>query len=117
MRDDTLVQAALHAFVSTTEVTFDSLPLETIEAYVRTGEPKDKAGAYGIQGKGGSLITGVKGCPFNVIGFPLHEFTKKLLKLSERLRSTNPTVKVQPKPSAVASTDNGAVNFVPRGNM
>jgi len=115
---DSVVVALLHSFVSTTEVTFDSLSLETIEAYVRTGEPRDKAGAYGIQGKGGSLISGVKGCPFNVIGFPLHEFTKKLLNLSRSLRTTSQSVGVKPKSDAcVPNADNGAVNFVPREHV
>jgi septum formation protein len=42
-----------------------------IEAYVATGEPLDKAGAYAVQGLGGQLVAGVDGCFTNVVGLPL----------------------------------------------
>ena len=53
----------------TTEVTFRALAEEEIRAYVATGEPMDKAGAYGIQGKGGSLVAGYNGEFDTVVGF------------------------------------------------
>jgi septum formation protein len=49
-----------------------------IEAYVATGEPLDKAGAYAIQGAGGALVAGYEGSYSNVVGLPLEE-TARLL--------------------------------------
>jgi septum formation protein len=54
-----------------TGVTFLSLSDEEIEAYVATGEPMDKAGAYGIQGLAAKWIPRIEGCYFNVVGLPL----------------------------------------------
>ncbi|MFO7610525.1 MAG: Maf family protein [Candidatus Krumholzibacteriia bacterium] len=54
-----------------TEVDFVHLDTAWIEAYVATGEPMDKAGAYGIQGYGALMVAGVRGCYFNVMGLPL----------------------------------------------
>jgi len=54
-----------------TEVEFHSLSSAAIERYVATGEPMDKAGAYGIQGYGAMMVRGVRGCYFNVMGLPL----------------------------------------------
>jgi septum formation protein len=49
-----------------------------IDAYVATGEPLDKAGAYAIQGRGGALVAGLEGSFSNVVGLPLEE-TARLL--------------------------------------
>jgi septum formation protein len=54
-----------------TGVEFLPLPPAAIRRYVDTGEPMDKAGAYGIQGYGALMVRGVKGCYFNVMGLPL----------------------------------------------
>ena len=59
----------VYSGVATTEVTFRELTDEEIRAYVATGEPMDKAGAYGIQGKGGSLVAGYNGEFDTVVGF------------------------------------------------
>jgi septum formation protein len=50
----------------------------TIEAYVATGEPLDKAGAYAIQGRGGALVAGYEGSFSNVVGLPLEETARVL---------------------------------------
>jgi len=54
-----------------TEVDFLPLEAHAIARYVETGEPMDKAGAYGIQGYGALMVRGVRGCYFNVMGLPL----------------------------------------------
>jgi septum formation protein len=56
-----------------TDVRFVALSTDDIDWYVGTGEPLDKAGAYGLQGVGGHLIRSVQGSPTNVIGLPLAE--------------------------------------------
>ena len=60
--------------VSSTRVTFRPLSDDEIRWYVRTGEPLDKAGAYGAQEKGGLLVTRIDGSYSNVVGFPLEKF-------------------------------------------
>ena len=57
--------------VTTTEVRFRSLTDREIEDYIATGEPMDKAGAYGIQGLGTLLVEGIQGSYDNVVGLPL----------------------------------------------
>ncbi len=54
-----------------TEVTFRALTPGEIADYVKTGEPMDKAGAYGIQGYGSLLVTGIRGDYYNVMGLPV----------------------------------------------
>ena len=57
-----------------TEVTMRELHPDEIWAYVNTGEPMDKAGAYAIQEQGAMLIEKIEGCYSNVVGFPLSRF-------------------------------------------
>ncbi|KZZ41737.1 septum formation protein Maf [Thalassolituus sp. HI0120] len=63
----------------TTDVCFRPLSDDEIDAYIATGEPMDKAGSYGIQGKGAILVDKISGSYSNVVGLPLTE-TAALLK-------------------------------------
>ncbi len=56
-----------------TIVSFKDLSEEEIDAYIKTGEPSDKAGAYAIQGKASAFIKSITGDYFNVVGLPLSE--------------------------------------------
>ena len=70
-----------YTHVECTEVEFRALTDEEIDAYVATGEPMDKAGAYGIQGRACTLIRGIRGDYYNVVGLPvcaLHEMLAEL---------------------------------------
>ncbi len=63
-----------------TEVTFRELTDIEIEAYIATGSPMDKAGAYGIQDHGALFVTKVEGCFYNVMGFPITSFYQTLTR-------------------------------------
>ena len=63
------------------QVTFRPLSDTEIDEYVATGEPLDKAGAYGIQGKGADFIAMVVGSRDNVMGLPLHEVLAAVARL------------------------------------
>jgi septum formation protein len=69
------------AEVETTEVTFRDLPPAALQAYADTGEGDDKAGAYGIQGRGALLVSSISGCYFNVVGLPLARLSGMLTRL------------------------------------
>ena len=56
---------------ATTRIRFAALTPEEIDAYVASGEPMDKAGAYAIQGLASKFIERVEGCYFNVVGLPI----------------------------------------------
>ncbi len=68
----------VRTFTETTEVVFDALTDADIERYIETGEPFDKAGGYGIQGKGALLVTGIIGDYFNVVGLPVNRLYSEL---------------------------------------
>jgi len=61
-----------------TEVRFGELTPEIIDAYIATGEPRDKAGAYGIQERGSVLVEGIAGDYFNVVGLPVYRLSRML---------------------------------------
>ncbi|XP_065058753.1 probable bifunctional dTTP/UTP pyrophosphatase/methyltransferase protein [Rhopilema esculentum] len=65
-------------FHECTRVEFGELTDDVIIEYVKTGEPLDKAGGYGIQGLGGTLVKSIEGDYYNVVGFPLYSFCKEL---------------------------------------
>ncbi|MBI3928279.1 MAG: septum formation protein Maf [Armatimonadetes bacterium] len=68
-----------------TEVVFNRLDPQDIRDYVDSGEPFDKAGAYGIQGLGGLLVARIEGCYFNVVGLPLSRVDRLLRGFGLRL--------------------------------
>jgi septum formation protein len=61
-----------------TAVRFRPLTEEEIAAYVATGEPMDKAGAYGIQGRGAMLVEAIRGDYFTVMGLPVCQLAQAL---------------------------------------
>lgn len=61
-----------------TEVCFRPATEEELRAYIATGEPMDKAGAYGIQGLGALLVEGIQGDFFNVMGLPILRLSRML---------------------------------------
>lgn len=81
-----------HDFIEQTKVTFAALSQQEIEAYIATGSPFDKAGAYGIQDDWGSVfVSSIEGDYYNVVGFPLHTFYQKLKTFAPDLLPT-PTI-------------------------
>ena len=67
-------------FYEETKVTFYEISDEQIDRYIKTGEPMDKAGSYGIQGKAAVFIKGIEGDYYNVVGFPIARFLQEITK-------------------------------------
>jgi septum formation protein len=76
---------------SSTGVRFYPLTAEEIGEYVATGEPMDKAGAYGIQGRAAALVESISGDFYTVMGFPLGRFIRALQRLGFSLPITKKT--------------------------
>lgn len=74
----TILSAQEISRIVTTDVTFRTLSADEIDAYVATGEPRDKAGAYAIQGIAAAFVTSVRGSYTNVVGLPLAEVVEDL---------------------------------------
>ncbi len=64
------------SFSVVSKVKFQKLTQAEIEAYLDTDEPYDKAGSYGIQGKGGAFVEYIKGDYFNIVGLPISKLKK-----------------------------------------
>jgi septum formation protein len=82
---------AASCLIQTSRVRFAKLDKATIQAYIASGEPLGKAGAYGIQGLGGALIESIAGSYSGIMGLPLYETAQLLTqaKVSFALNHTN----------------------------
>ena len=77
-------EPVLQNFVEVTDVTFYALDEDTIEEYAQSGEPLDKAGAYGIQGKGGRmLVEKIDGDFYNVVGLPIARVARTIRDMQQ----------------------------------
>lgn len=74
---------------SVSKVKFYKLDEETINWYIETGEYEDKAGAYGIQGKGRVLVENINGDFFSIMGFPVASFVNKLKEIGVDINEIN----------------------------
>ncbi|MBQ5973284.1 MAG: Maf family protein, partial [Oscillospiraceae bacterium] len=77
------------ACVGRAEVTFRALGEDEIAAYVAGGEPMDKAGAYGIQGRAAAFVEEIRGDYYSVVGLPV-------CRLAEFLRELAPEAEIRP---------------------
>lgn len=77
-------EGRVESAVEATRVWFREISPEESERYVATGEPLDKAGAYGIQGFGAALVHRIEGDFFNVLGFPVPRFVELLERFGWR---------------------------------
>lgn len=73
----------IQTFSEGTKVKVSRMSEEEIRAYIATGEPYDKAGAYGIQGVFGKFIEGIEGDFYNVVGLPVHRLYKEIICRNE----------------------------------
>ena len=93
--------------ISRTDVTMRELSPRVIEAYVRTGEAQDKAGAYAIQGEGQRLVKSIRGPYDNVVGMPMRLLTRLLgefgipvpARIADELQQTSQHRRRKPAPA------------------
>lgn len=86
-------QPSIDARTEITEVRFTRISEQEISAYVESGEPMDKAGAYAIQGIASRWIAGITGCYFNVVGLPV----PLVWKMMSQLKSCGPDTNLAEK--------------------
>ncbi len=94
--------------LSTALVRFYPLDDREIAEYVESGEPLDKAGGYGIQGRAAALVESIAGDFYTVMGFPLARFVRTMRRLGFSLPTANP---VAPSTAASAAHTMGAADF------
>ena len=85
----------LHSFSERTDVEFYPLSEGEIEQYIKTTEPYDKAGGYGIQNMGALFVKGIKGDYYNVVGLPIARLKREIddflsQDFDDEARSSNP---------------------------
>jgi septum formation protein len=85
-----ITHAAIVSDVEITQVFFDLIDEEELTHYIASGEPLDKAGAYGIQGYAARWIPRIEGCYFNVMGLPLARTIALLTKVKEGMSEAKP---------------------------
>ena len=81
-----LAYGGQYSFYEETKVTFYRLSDDEIDAYIACGEGRDKAGAYGIQGKGALLVRCIDGDLYNVIGLPVAHLARMLYSIDGAFR-------------------------------
>ena len=74
-------------WAETTHVYFRQLHAAEITAYIKSGEASDKAGAYGIQGRGAAFVRRIEGCYFNVVGLPLASLVERMANFPPNVSS------------------------------
>lgn len=95
-------------FVTTTRVSFLPVSDEDIDAYIATGDPMDKAGAYGIQGTAARFVEGIQGCYYNVMGLPVSRLYQTLSAMGVLPRAAEAAVNAASAAQAPATAENAA---------
>ena len=75
-----------HSYTTATDVVFYNISKNEISEYIKTGEPFDKAGGYGIQGKGSLFVRKIHGDYFNVVGLPVSSLKRELESFINKIK-------------------------------